>query len=122
MATAHLICGLTGAGKAIVRVDRCYVQIWSVARQLLMLDQDVVLDLGFDQRASRDRFRGLGGGGGANTVVHLAAAPLEVRLERIRRRNLDGSERFAFEVNDDMVEFMDGRFEPPADDENVADG
>jgi predicted kinase len=40
------------------RVDRCHQQIWEVAEQILKLNGNVILDLGFTSRQHRDRFKG----------------------------------------------------------------
>jgi predicted kinase len=38
----------------IERVNRCYEQIWNVSEQILALDGNVVLDLGFATKEQRD--------------------------------------------------------------------
>ena len=40
----------------IERVNRCYVQIWQVGEQILKLDGNVVLDLGFTTKEQRSHF------------------------------------------------------------------
>tara|TARA_B110000211_G_C13549546_1_gene322993 strand:- start:21 stop:371 length:351 start_codon:yes stop_codon:yes gene_type:complete len=43
----------------IERVHRCYVQIWQVSEQILKLDGNVVLDLGFTTKEQRGHFAAL---------------------------------------------------------------
>lgn len=155
MATVHLICGPTGAGKttfarelaagcnglrfsidewmaalfaadapepltfdwAIERVTRCEEMIWQTGLAALAAGRDIVLDLGFDTRGQRDRFRALAAEAGHGVSLHHVMAPREERLARVRRRNEDGSETLAFTVTDGMFDFMESRFEPPAPEE-----
>lgn len=102
---------------AIERVSRCEAQIWHTGAAALDMGTDIVLDLGFTTREQRDRFRALAMEAGFDVALHHVTAGREVRLTRVRTRNRDRSEVFAFEVTDGMFDFMEDRFEPPGDDE-----
>ncbi|MBL4863698.1 MAG: ATP-binding protein [Rhodobiaceae bacterium] len=100
---------------AIERVERCERQIWATCCEILSRDRDVILDLGFTERKQRDRFRTWAEAVGVPTVTHFVTADIEVRRSRVRKRNEGEGETFAFEVTDEMFDFMEGIFEPPTE-------
>lgn len=104
---------------AIERVGRCEEMIWRTGLAALAAGRDVVLDLGFDTREQRDRFRALAAEAGHGVALHHVTAGRDERLERVRRRNVDGSETLAFTVTDGMFDFMENRFESPAPEEGA---
>jgi len=104
---------------AIERVGRCEAQIWRTGLAVLAAGRDIVLDLGFTAREQRDRFRALAAADGFDVVLYHVTADRAVRLDRVRRRNEDRSEVFAFTVTDGMFDFMEDRFEPPTPDEEA---
>lgn len=96
------------------RVNRCYDQMWSVCEQILALDGNVVLDLGFTERASRQDFVERAGAVSVMAELHYLDAPTDVRRERVRKRNLERDPAvYAFEVTEQMFAFMEPRFEVP---------
>lgn len=96
------------------RVERCYKQIWEVSEQILGLNGNVVLDLGFSTKAQRTRFVDLSARFGNIAEVHYLAAPAELRKARIKKRNSEKDPAvYAFEVDDSMFQFMEPRFEVP---------
>ena len=54
----------------------------------------------------------------AKTALHHVTAGREDRLDRVRARNRNHGEVFAFEATDGMFEFMENRFGSPAADES----
>ncbi len=106
----------------IERVNRCYVQIWNISEQILDLQGSVVLDLGFTERVQRDEFSNRARSVGIVPEVHFLNASKEVRKKRIAKRNAEkNSNVYAFEVTNDMFNFMEPRFEPP-DEEELKNG
>ncbi|MEM9605165.1 MAG: ATP-binding protein [Pseudomonadota bacterium] len=102
------------------RVERCYVQIWSVCEQILAVDGHVVLDLGFTTRRQRQRFVDLADAAGVTAELHYVTAPTDTRKQRVRQRNAEKDPRlYAFDVTDDMFAFMEPRYEPPSAEELV---
>ncbi|RXJ72227.1 hypothetical protein CS022_16895 [Veronia nyctiphanis] len=98
------------------RVQRCYVQIWEVSTQILKLDGNVVLDLGFTKKSQRDYFVEKASELGIEAEIHYLDAPIDVRKQRVNKRNIDKNpELYAFEVNDMMFNFMEPKFERPSD-------
>jgi predicted kinase len=95
------------------RVLRCEQQIWSVARQVLGLGVDVILELGFFTREQRARIRELAGD---DIVVHLLDVPQDVRRERVRARNR-GSDTLTIEVDDATFDWAERYYEPLTDEE-----
>jgi predicted kinase len=96
---------------ALPRTQRCEQQIWNVARQLLALGTDVVLELGFFTREQRTRMRELAATAGLAVDVHVLDVPREVRRERVRARNR-GSATLTVEVDDAMFDWAEHYYEP----------
>ncbi len=98
----------------IERVYRCYDQIWDVAQQILSIGGNVVLDLGFTEKAQRNIFADRAKTHGWSTEVHYLDAPKDLRRERVDKRNNEKDpDVYAFDVTNAMFEFMEPRFEPP---------
>lgn len=102
---------------AIERVERCERQIRAVCRDILKAGGEVVLDLGFTERVQRARFRDWASEIGAETVTYFVTADVEARRARVRQRNDERKETFAFQVTDEMFDFMETIFEPPTQEE-----
>jgi predicted kinase len=102
------------------RVDRCHQQIWEVAEQILKLNGNVILDLGFTSRQHRDRFKALSKAVGVEAEIHYLKAAIAVRKQRVKQRNMDKNPSlYSFEITDFMFDFMEGKFEPPVASELV---
>ena len=99
------------------RVMRCHAQIWAVAEEAAARGLPVILDLGFGSRAERDAMRRRIAQGGHEAVLLHLTAPRETRRARIRQRNAERGETYAFEVTEGMFAALDARFEPPQPDE-----
>ena len=96
------------------RVRRCEERIWAMAKTLVPLDVNVVLDLGFMTRADRQRFEVYAQNAGFELERHYLTASKKERRERVMARNEEQGETYAVTVSPDMFEFADGLFEPPA--------
>jgi len=96
------------------RIDRIEEQIWSLVAQLGARGVDVVLDLGLAKKRHRDRQRARAAALGLSAKLHFLDVDLPTRVDRVRKRNAEKRESFAFEVTDEMIRFMEGWFERPA--------
>jgi len=106
----------------IERVNRCSIQIWEVCEQILNLDGNVVLDLGFTTKEQRGYFFGLAEKLGIAAELYYLNAPKEVRKKRVEKRNSEKDPGvYAFEVTDFMFDFMEPRYEAP-DEQELANG
>lgn len=106
----------------IERVNRCYVQIWNVSEQILQLNGNVVLDLGFTTKEQREHFTELARKLEIDPEVHYLNAPKETRKKRVENRNLEKDPSvYSFEVTDFMFNFMEPRYEIP-DEKELANG
>ncbi len=100
------------------RVNRCSDQIWQVSQQILAINGNVILDLGFTTKEQRDVFTDRARALGVNPEVHYLNADTDVRKHRVDKRNQEKDPSvYAFEVTDMMFEFMEPRFEVPDQDE-----
>ena len=98
----------------IERVTRCFEQIWSVSEQILALDGNVILDLGLTTKSQRSLFSDRAKKLGVDSEIHYIDAPMDVRKERIKQRNIEKDPSvYSFEVTDIMFNFMEPRFEVP---------
>lgn len=95
-------------------VHRCYEQIWQVSQQILELDGNAVLDLGFTTKEQRHHFHLLAKQLGVDSEVHYLNAATEVRKKRVEKRNAEKDPNvYAFEVTDFMFDFMEPKYEIP---------
>lgn len=102
------------------RVERCHQQIWEVAEQILQLNGNVILDLGFTSRKDRDRFKALGKSVNVGAEIHYLQVPIAVRKQRVKQRNADKNPSlYSFEITDFMFDFIEEKFEPPAESELI---
>jgi len=102
----------------IERVNRCYEQIWQVSEQILSLNGNVILDLGFTTKAQRDIFNNKAKTLNIQVEIHYLDAPKSIRKKRIEKRNFDKDPNvYSFEVTDMMFNFMEPQFEIPDEEE-----
>ncbi|HEX3344301.1 MAG TPA: ATP-binding protein [Polyangiaceae bacterium] len=99
------------------RIDRLERQVWKVVAQLASRGIDAVLDLGLSKKAHREKHRALARALGIDAKLHFLDVDLATRALRVKKRNAEKRESFAFEVTDAMIEFMEGYFERPDGDE-----
>ncbi|WP_447767318.1 AAA family ATPase [Pseudomonas kilonensis] len=98
----------------LTRVQRCEAQMWEMCLQVLDSGRDVVLDQGFMTEADRARVRLLAGQSGYQVSSYFIDADLQLRRERVMRRNTEKGETYAFEVTGPMFDAMEARFERPS--------
>ena len=104
----------------IERVNRCYEQIWQVSKQILAINGNVILDLGFTTKAQRDIFSNRAKEMNINAEVHYLDAPTDIRKQRVEKRNIEKDPAvYAFEVTDMMFNFMEPKFEIPDQNELI---
>lgn len=102
----------------IERVDRCYEQIWQVCEQILKLDGNVVLDLGFTTKKQRDLFSSRAKKIDVVPEIHYLDAPTDIRKKRVEKRNTEKDPAvYSFEVTEMMFNFMEPKFEVPGPEE-----
>jgi predicted kinase len=66
---------------------RCYACIETIARRLLEREISVILDYGFWYRHERARAKDFANELGVRSVFHFLNVPVEVRRDRVLRRN-----------------------------------
>jgi predicted kinase len=102
----------------IERVNRCYEQIWEVSEQILALNGNVILDLGFTTKVQRDIFYNKAKAVNIQAEIHYLDAPEDIRKKRVKKRNLEKEPSvYSFEVTDIMFNFMEPQFEEPNEEE-----
>lgn len=101
------------------RVERCYAQIWSVAREIARRGVPCVLDLGFGAAASRQRFYGPAEDAGLSVQLHVLDIPADERWRRVQSRNAEKSATYQlpFDVAREMFDFVETLWELPGDEE-----
>lgn len=100
------------------RVSRCSEQIWQVSEQILAINGNVILDLGFTTKEQRDIFANRAKRLGLDPEIHYLDASTDTRKQRVEKRNTEKDPAvYAFEVTDMMFNFMEPRFEVPDENE-----
>jgi predicted kinase len=99
----------------MARKERLLAHIWSHSRRILASGTDVILELGLIQRQGRVAFGRQIQEEGYELVVHVLDAPLEVRRERVQRRNVEKGATFAMVVPDQVFEMASKLWEAPDD-------
>jgi predicted kinase len=95
---------------ALPRTQRCNEQIWKISKQLVSLNVNVILDLGFYRKEQREAFRLLAENAGIPFEFHFIDVPAEMRRLRVQARN-QGSETKTVEVSDEMFNWAENWFE-----------
>lgn len=95
------------------RIDRVEAQVWKVIAELAPRGVDAVLDLGLSKRAHRDAQRARAANLVLPVKLHFLDVPLAARTARVKKRNDEKRETFAFEVTAEMIAFMETYFEAP---------
>lgn len=99
------------------RIARIEEQMRAVAAQALSAGVPVIFDLGFTERAHRERFIAWARERGAAACICLVDVEPGERWRRVEQRNRERGATFALEVTREMFDFMEARFEPPSVDE-----
>lgn len=100
------------------RVNRCSKQIWQVSEQILAIDGNVILDLGFTTKEQRDVFTERARTLGIHAEIHYLDVAKGIRKQRVDKRNLEKDPSvYSFEVTNMMFNFMEPRFEVPDENE-----
>lgn len=99
---------------ATERVERCQLQIWSIAAQLGRRGLPAILDLGFTKRDSRAKFADLATEAGFGVRLHFVDVPADERWRRVSARNAGQDTRhLAFDITREMFEMIEGMWEAP---------
>jgi predicted kinase len=106
------------------RVERCLAQSWTVVLQIVAQKVPCVLDIGFGQASSREKFAGLAKSAGLSVQLHLLDIPVEERWRRVQARNAQKGDTYqlGFDVTREMFDFVEAMWEPPTDAEMLAYG
>ena len=100
------------------RVNRCSDQIWQVSEQILAIDGNVILDLGFTTKEQREAFTARARTLGIHSELHYLEVAKAIRKQRVDKRNIEKDPSvFSFEVTNMMFNFMEPRFEVPDENE-----
>jgi predicted kinase len=99
------------------RKERLIALIWRHSRNCLASGTDVILELGLIQQQGRIAFGRQVQNEGFELLVHVLDAPLEVRRERVQRRNVEKGPTFAMVVPDHVFDIASKLWEAPDDDE-----
>jgi predicted kinase len=89
---------------------------WELTTKAIHCGISVILDWGFWERNSRDRYRTAGERAGANVVLCLLTPPVEELRRRIAIRNVTGRDH-AFEITNLAFHHAQERFQVPTSEE-----
>ncbi len=97
----------------IDRKARLLDVIWRHAGRVLASGTDAILELGLIQRQGRAEFCERMQAEGHAFTVHVLDAPLEVRRERVQRRNAEKGPTFSMVVPDHVFDMASALWEAP---------
>ena len=97
----------------VQRKERLLDLIWIHSQKILASRRDVVLELGLIQQAPRMAFCRRIVDAGFSLRIHVLDAALELRRERVRRRNEEQGPTFSMLVPDHIFEIASTLWEPP---------
>lgn len=97
----------------IERKERLLDLIWHHGERILASGKDVILELGLIQRGPRIEFCRKMEACGFAPTIHVLDAPIEVRRERVRHRNVAQGETFSMVVPDQVFELASRLWEAP---------
>lgn len=97
----------------IARKDRLLDLIWRHAQRVLASGTDVILELGLIQRQGRAEFCRRVQADGFEPTLHVLDAPIDVRRERVRRRNEEKGSTFSMVVPDHVFDLASKLWEAP---------
>lgn len=100
------------------RAEGCKQLIWQVARQVLALGHDVVLDWNGWSRARRATWRDLAREAGYGVVLHYVRVPLEVAIARAEARAM-ADVAGTHVLNAGAIGHLATIFEEPDEDEDI---
>lgn len=101
------------------RTERVKSQMRKIAEPIIRSGISIVLEIGFGDFDSRAYYRNWAKSIGADVCIHYLDIPVEERRRRVRKRNEEKGPTFAFEVTDEMFDYVEGMFSPPDEDELV---
>ncbi|WP_299213591.1 ATP-binding protein [uncultured Dokdonia sp.] len=99
------------------RIERSDTMIQSLVVQLATVGTPAILDLGFAKKDRRARFYAFAKAYNIPFQLHFLDLPLEVRKQRVIKRNQEKGTTFQFEVSETDMEFMETWFEKPTPNE-----
>lgn len=103
----------------VERTERCKEVIRQVAETMIAQGVNVILEIGFNDTQSREYYSEWGTGLGADVYVHYLDVPVEIRRERVKKRNAEKGATFSFEVTDEMFDYAEQLFVAPSEKENI---
>lgn len=95
------------------RKQRCVDRILETTVEVVRKGRDVVLELGLVSRSSRRTFYDRMDLEELTTRVYVLSAPREVRLARVRRRNVEMGPTHHAYISDEWFELADALWEEP---------
>jgi len=101
------------------RTERCKKQIREIAEPIIKNGISVILEIGFGDFESREFYRRWAQSIGADVSVHYLDIPVEERRRRVKKRNEEKGPTFAFEITDEMFDYVETMFVPPNEDELI---
>ncbi|OZG72453.1 bleomycin resistance protein [Hahella sp. CCB-MM4] len=96
----------------IERKERCIEQIWKVTSEIISSGNDVILELGLIQQASRQKFFDKVEFARYMMRIYVLDAPREIRRMRVQRRNREQGTTYSMAVPDHVFEMASNLWEP----------
>ena len=96
------------------RIERAEKKIWKLVSQLESQGVNSILDLGFTLQKHREKFLKLAQEENFQTKIYFLDISPNVRWKRVEQRNREQNDTFVMQVDLEIFEFMESRFEHPS--------
>jgi predicted kinase len=103
----------------VERRDRCIGQLWQLARQMLSVGTNVVLEIGLIRRDERQTFLERVDAFDCGLTMYVLDASRELRRERVERRNQEMGDTYAMQVPPHIFEIASDMWQEPEPDECI---
>lgn len=95
------------------RIGRCENKIWQEVEALLKINVPVVLELSMSTVELRKKQLDIARGFQKALLIHYLKVDSKIRWKRVDQRNKEKGASYAFHVNLEMFDFVEGMFEEP---------
>lgn len=102
------------------RISRCEDLITKASLDRASRNENTILDLGFSAADHRRRFIDLFLNHEVHIETHFLDVPIDLRWDRVQRRNAEKGETFTMSVDKQMFDYIESIFEPPQEAEGAA--
>lgn len=95
------------------RLGRAQALLWNTAAEVATRGTACILEMGFNQAATRRKYAGLAQDAGLTVRLHYLDVPAEERWRRVERRNANPGRELSMTITRPMFDYVEKMWEPP---------